>query len=73
MAEIQAKNDDQQFDDPGYLDKKREMLEMEEDWRGHYLPKDLSKSIMFTRTKLLQLIKRKRELDDMHISLRKAF
>lgn len=46
---------------------------MEEDWRGYYLPKDLSKSIMFTRTKLLKLIQRKRELDTEHIDLRKAF
>jgi len=49
------------------------MLEMEEDWRGYFLPKDLNRSIMFTRTQLLQLIKRKRELDEEHISLKKAF
>lgn len=73
MAEIREKNEDQQFDDPAYFEKKEEMLKMEEDWRGYFLPKDLSKSIMFTRTKLLQLIKRKRELDDEHINLRKAF
>ena len=28
------------------------------------MPKDLKKSIMFTRTQLLQLINRKRELDE---------
>jgi hypothetical protein len=35
----------------------------EEDWRGFYLPKDLSNSVLFTRSQLLQLIDRKRELD----------
>lgn len=50
MADIEAKNEEQQFDDPGYIEKKREMLEMEEDWRGYFLPKNLDKSIMFTRT-----------------------
>jgi hypothetical protein len=34
---------------------------------------DLKKSIMFTRTQLLQLINRKRELDEEQISLNKAF
>lgn len=64
MAEIEAKNEEQQFDDPTFIEKKREMLELEEDWRGYFLPKSLGKSIMFTRTQLLQLIKRKKELDD---------
>lgn len=35
----------------------------EEDWRGFYLPKDLSNSVLITRAQLLQLIDRKRELD----------
>ena len=64
MAEIEAKNEEQQFDDPTFIEKKREMLELEEDWRGYFLPKSFAKSIMFTRTQLLQLIKRKKELDD---------
>jgi hypothetical protein len=38
MAELEAKNEDNQFDDPGFMEKKREMLEMEEDWRGYFLP-----------------------------------
>jgi hypothetical protein len=69
MAELEAKNEEGQFDDPGFFEKKREMLEMEEDWRGYYLPADLEKSIMFTRTQLLQLIKRKRELDEEYLGL----
>lgn len=39
------------------------MLE-EEDYRGFFLPKDLKDSILFTRTQLLQLINRKKELDE---------
>jgi len=39
------------------------MLE-EEDYRGFLLPKDLKDSILFTRTQLLQLINRKKELDE---------
>jgi hypothetical protein len=35
----------------------------EEDWRGFFLPKDLTNSVLFTRSQLLQLIDRKRELD----------
>ena len=50
MADYEAKNEEAQFDDPAYLEKKREMLEMEEDWRGFFLPQNLDKSIMFTRT-----------------------
>ena len=73
MAEIEAKNEEQQFDDPTFMEKKREMLEMEEDWRGYFLPHNLEKSIMFTRTQLLQLIKRKRELDEEQVSLNKHY
>lgn len=36
----------------------------EADWRGYVLPADLKNSILFTRTQLLQLIDRKREIDD---------
>ena len=73
MAEIEAKNEEQQFDDPTFIEKKREMLESEEDWRGYFLPANLNKSIMFTRTQLLQLIKRKKELDDEQVSLNKHY
>lgn len=64
MAELEAKIEEQQIDDQEYIQKKRMDLEREDDWRGYYLPKNLDKSIMFTRTQLLQLIKRKRELDE---------
>ena len=45
----------------------------EEDWRGYYMPRTLKDSILFTRTQLLQLINRKRELDEEQINLDKAF
>mmetsp|Transcript_35625 Transcript_35625/g.54477 ORF Transcript_35625/g.54477 Transcript_35625/m.54477 type:complete len:233 (+) Transcript_35625:4757-5455(+) len=45
----------------------------EEDWRGFYLPNDLKKSVLFTRTQLLQLINRQRELQEEKINLEKAF
>jgi len=35
----------------------------EEDWRGFYLPKDLTSSVLITRSQLLELIERKRQLD----------
>lgn len=37
---------------------------MEEDWRGYKLVANLNKSILFTRTQLLQLINRKQVLDE---------
>ena len=49
------------------------MLVNELDWRGYYMPKTLKKSILFTRTQLLQLINRKRELDEEMDSLKAAF
>lgn len=36
----------------------------DEDWRGFYLPQDLSNTVLFTRTQLLQLIERKKQLDE---------
>lgn len=35
-----------------------------EDWRGFYMPPTLDSSVLFTRTQLLKLIHRKRELDE---------
>jgi len=35
----------------------------EDDWRGFYLPKDLTSSVLITRSQLLELIERKRQLD----------
>jgi len=48
-----------------------QQLMEEEDYRGYYMPKDLKDSILFTRTQLLQLINRKRELDEEQINLDK--
>jgi len=45
----------------------------EEDDRGYFMARDLKKSILFTRTQLLQLINRKRELDEEQENLQKAF
>ena len=43
----------------------------EEDYRGYYLPRELKDSILFTRTQLLQLINRKKELDEEMINFDK--
>lgn len=51
-------------DDPNFIERQRENLIMEEDWRGYKLVNQLNKSILFTRTQLLQLINRKQILDD---------
>ncbi len=43
----------------------------EEDYRGFFLPRELKDSVLFTRAQLLQLIDRKRELDEEISALRK--
>lgn len=43
----------------------------EEDYRGFFLPRELKDSVLFTRAQLLQLIDRKRELDEEIATLRK--
>jgi hypothetical protein len=43
------------------------------DWRGSYLPESLKDSVLFTRTQLLGLINRKRELDEERVNLEKAY
>jgi len=48
------------------FEQQRDQILNEEDWRGYFMPKDLKNSILFTRTQLLQLINRKRELDEEH-------
>ena len=73
MEALQNKVNQEGNDDPMYFEQQRDLLNNEEDWRGFHMPKDLRKSIMFTRTQLLQLINRKRELDEEQISLNKAF
>jgi hypothetical protein len=49
----------------------KKKFETEEDWRGFFLPKDLSNSVLFTRQQLLNLIARKRELDIEIANLKK--
>ena len=44
-------------------EERREAL-ASEDWRGHFMPKSLNNSVLFTRTQLLKLIHRKLELDE---------
>jgi len=46
-------------------------MHQESDWRGYTLPEDLKESVLFTRTQLLQLLNRKRELDEEYVSLKK--
>jgi len=66
-ARMQAINDAQ---DMQIEEKEAKIQELnnkflnEEDWRGFFLPKDLSNTVLFTREQLLQLIERKRELDN---------
>lgn len=55
------------------MEQQRELLLNEEDDRGYFMAPHLNKSILFTRTQLLQLINRKRELDEEQESLQKAF
>jgi len=43
----------------------------EEDYRGFFLPRELKDSVLFTRAQLIQLIDRKRELDEEISTLRK--
>ena len=63
LEQYQNKANQEGNDDPMDLQQQRDILVNEQDWRGYFLPKNLNKSIMFTRTQLLQLINRKRELD----------
>ena len=62
-----------QGDENGEGDENRTDMQDEEDYRGFYLPRDLKDSVLFTRTQLLQLLTRKRELDEEQINLDKAF
>ena len=66
-ARMQAINDDsnmQMEEKEARIQELNNKFLNEEDWRGFFLPKDLSNSVLFTREQLLQLIERKRELDN---------
>jgi preprotein translocase subunit SecD len=73
LEQYQNKANQDGNDDPNDLQQYRDMLVNEQDWRGYFMPKSLKKSIMFTRTQLLQLINRKRELDEEFESLQSAY
>lgn len=40
----------QMDEDPMFMERQRENMMNEEDWRGYQMVKDLNKSILFTRT-----------------------
>ena len=61
----------QMDEDPMFMERQRENMMNEEDWRGYQMVKDLKNSILFTRTQLLQLINRKQVLDEERVILHK--
>lgn len=71
MEQLQNRESHEMNDDPNFIERQRENLMMEEDWRGHKMVTDLNKSILFTRTQLLQLINRKQVLDEERVILQK--
>jgi len=58
---------EEEFEDPEERQQKIEEAQRaaleKDDWRGFFLPSDLTDSVLFTRTQLQQLLERKRELD----------
>jgi hypothetical protein len=56
-----------------YIEQEKEKIISEDDWRGYFMPADLKNSVIFTRTQLLQLINRKRVLEEEQFGLQKAF
>lgn len=56
-----------------YIEQEKEKIISEEDWRGYFMAPDLKNSVIFTRTQLLQLINRKRVLEEEQFGLQKAF
>ena len=72
IADIEAKYQNDPPEDDTYLQEQKNMIQNEEDWRGFFLPKDLKNSILFTKIQLMQLIERKRFLDEEYLSLMKA-
>lgn len=73
LEEFQNKVTQDAIDDPMYIEQEKEKIMNEDDWRGYYMPEDLKHSVMFTRTQLLQLINRKRVLEEEQVGLHKAF
>lgn len=73
MEQIQNRENGENNEDPMFLEQQKEAMLNEEDWRGYKLAPDLRNSILFTRTQLLQLINRKRVLDEEYVNLNKSF
>lgn len=58
---------EEEYEDPEERQQKIEEAQRaaleKDDWRGFFLPAELTDSVLFTRTQLQQLLERKRELD----------
>jgi len=46
------------------IQEERQLAQVDEDYRGFFLPKQLKNSVLFTRMQLRQLLNRKQELDE---------
>lgn len=66
MQDIQEGKEelDDDIDRVQYANDIRQEALASEDYRGYYMPPTLDRSVLFTRTQLLKLIHRKRELDE---------
>lgn len=60
---MKRREEEEGLDEATVERQQREIL-TELDWRGFLLPQNLDTSILFTRTQLLQLIDRKREIEE---------
>jgi len=71
MSAINESNMDHGDEDhQAFIEEQTRLAQQEEDYRGYFLPENLGHSVLFTRTQLLQLIDRKRELDEEIVGLR---
>jgi hypothetical protein len=67
-AKLAAQEEQMEGEGDEMIDEQQRMaLLEEEDYRGYYLPNDVKNSVLFTRTQFLQLINRKRELDEEQV------
>ena len=66
MGDIQEGKEelDEDIDRVQYAQEIKQEALSSEDYRGFYMPPTLDRSVLFTRTQLLKLIHRKRELDE---------
>jgi len=63
VQKLHERAQEEEMDD-ATLERLTRDIVQEADWRGYVLPRELKDSILFTRTQLLQLIDRKREIDE---------